>query len=132
MTKGTVVVLGGTGRNFAAGMSGGIAYVYDPDGDFAKRCNTSMVALEPVLPSQQQQERVDEAIWHLGETDEFILRDLIEKHFRYTGSFRAKEILHNWPAMRAKFVKVFPHEYRRALKQLAEAQQKAEPQKLAA
>jgi len=132
MTKGTVVVLGGTGRNFAAGMSGGVAYVYDPDGDFAQRCNTAMVALEPVLPSQEQRERIDEAIWHLGETDEFILRDLIEKHFRYTGSFRAKEILHNWPVMRSKFVKVFPHEYRRALKQLAEAQRKAEPQKLAA
>ncbi len=132
MTKGTVVVLGGTGRNFAAGMSGGIAYVYDPDGDFAQRCNTSMVALETVLPTQQQQERIDEAIWHLGETDEFILRSHIEKHFRYTGSFRAKDILHNWPAMRAKFVKVFPHEYRRALKQLAEAQQTAQPQKLAA
>jgi glutamate synthase (NADPH/NADH) large chain len=132
MTKGTVVVLGGTGRNFAAGMSGGIAYVYDPDGDFVQRCNTSMVALETVLPSQQQQERIEEAIWHLGETDEFILRELIEKHFRYTGSFRAKDILHNWPAMRAKFVKVFPHEYKRALKQLAEAQLKAEPQKLAA
>jgi len=132
MTKGTVVVLGATGRNFAAGMSGGIAYVYDPDGDFASRCNTSMVALEPVLPTQQQQEKVDEAIWHLGETDEFVLRDLIEKHFRYTGSFRAREILHDWPNKRGKFVKVFPHEYRRALKELHEAQRRAEPNKLAA
>jgi len=132
MTKGTVVVLGATGRNFAAGMSGGIAYVYDPDGDFASRCNTSMVALEPVLPTQQQQEKVDEAIWHLGETDEFVLRDLIEKHFRYTGSFRAREILHDWPNKRGKFVKVFPNEYRRALKELHEAQRRAEPNKLAA
>jgi len=132
MTKGTVVVLGGTGRNFAAGMSGGIAYVYDPDGDFAQRCNTSMVALEQVAPTQEQQEKVDEAIWHLGETDEFVLRGLIEKHFRYTGSFRAREILHDWPNKRARFVKVFPHEYRRALKELHQAQQKAEPKKLAA
>ncbi len=132
MTKGTVVVLGATGRNFAAGMSGGIAYVYDPEGDFAQRCNTSMVALEPVLRTQEQQERVDESIWHLGETDEFVLRDLIEKHFRYTGSFRAREILHDWPNKRARFVKVFPHEYRRALKELHEAQKTAEPQKLAA
>jgi len=132
MTKGTVVVLGGTGRNFAAGMSGGIAYVYDPDGDFEQRCNTAMVALEPVLPTQQQREKVDEAIWHLGETDEFVLRSLIEQHFRYTGSFRAREILHDWPNKRGKFVKVFPHEYRRALKELYEAQRKAEPSKLAA
>jgi glutamate synthase (NADPH/NADH) large chain len=131
MTKGTVVVLGTTGRNFAAGMSGGIAYVYDPDGDFNRRCNTAMVALEPVLTTQEQQEKIEESIWHLGETDEFLLRDLIEKHFRYTGSFRAKEILHDWANKRAKFVKVFPHEYRRALKQLFEAQP-AEPRKLAA
>jgi len=53
-------------------MSGGIAYVYDPDGDFASRCNTSMVALEPVLTSQQQQEKVDEAIWHLARPNEFV------------------------------------------------------------
>jgi glutamate synthase (NADPH/NADH) large chain len=135
MTKGTVVVLGCTGRNFAAGMSGGIAYVYDPDGDFEKRCNLSMVALEPVATTQEQREKVDEAIWHLGPnltpmSDEFILRDLIEKHFRYTGSFRAREILHDWPNKRRQFVKVFPNEYRRALKELHEAQ--TEPRKLAA
>jgi glutamate synthase (NADPH/NADH) large chain len=132
MTKGTVVVLGATGRNFAAGMSGGIAYVFDEFGDFAKKCNTAMVALEPVLPSAEQQERIDEAIWHLGETDEFLLRDLVERHFRYTGSLRARMILDNWAGMRARFVKVFPHEYKRALKQLAEAQNKLQPQKLAA
>ncbi len=132
MTKGTVVVLGGTGRNFAAGMSGGIAYVYDPDGEFERRCNTSMVALEQVATTQEQQEKVDEAIWHLGETDEFVLRGLIEKHFRHTGSFRAREILHDWPNKRTRFVKVFPHEYRRALKELGQAQQQAEPSKLAA
>jgi glutamate synthase (NADPH/NADH) large chain len=132
MTKGTVVVLGQTGRNFAAGMSGGIAYVYDPDGDFEKRCNLSMVALEPVATSQEQREKVDEAVWHLGETDEFVLRDLIERHFRYTGSFRAREILHDWPNKRRLFVKVFPNEYRRALKELHAAQNKAAPEKIAA
>jgi glutamate synthase domain-containing protein 2/glutamate synthase domain-containing protein 1/glutamate synthase domain-containing protein 3 len=130
MTKGTAVVLGHTGRNFAAGMSGGIAYVFDEHGDFARRCNTAMVALEPVLPSQEQQEKVDEAIWHLGETDELLLRGLVEKHFRHTGSLRARMILDNWAAMRGRFVKVFPNEYRRALKQLAEA--RAVPQKMAA
>ncbi|MCE2969664.1 MAG: glutamate synthase subunit alpha, partial [Burkholderiales bacterium] len=132
MTKGTVVVLGQTGRNFAAGMSGGIAYVFDEHGDFARKCNTAMVALEPLLPAQEQQEKVDEAIWHLGETDELIVRNLVEQHFRHTGSLRARMILDHWPAMRGKFVKVFPHEYKRALKQLHEAQSKAEPQKLAA
>jgi glutamate synthase (NADPH/NADH) large chain len=132
MTKGTAVVLGATGRNFAAGMSGGIAYVFDEHGDFAAHCNTAMVALEPVLPSQTQQEKVDEAIWHLGETDEHLLRELVEKHFRYTGSLRARMLLDNWSGMRGRFIKVFPHEYRRALKQLAEARTKAQPQRLAA
>jgi len=125
MTKGTVVVLGATGRNFGAGMSGGIAYVYDEHGDFARRCNTSMVALEPVLTAAEQQERIERAIWHLGQADETFLRDLVEKHFRYTGSFRAREILSNWATMRGRFVKVFPHEYKRALKQLHEAAQQA-------
>jgi glutamate synthase (NADPH/NADH) large chain len=137
MTKGTVVVLGATGRNFAAGMSGGIAYVFDEHGDFAKSCNTAMVALEPLLPAPEQQDKVDEAIWHLGPaslptSDEQIVRDLVEKHFSHTGSLRARMILDHWPALRGKFVKVFPHEYKRALKQLHEAQRKAEPQKLAA
>ncbi len=135
MTRGTVVVLGSTGRNFAGGMSGGIAYVYDERGEFAARCNTSMVALEPVLSSQEQKARLDPTIWHsVGDgptTDELILRELIEKQFRYTGSFRAKEILQDWDRMRARFVKVFPHEYRRALKQMADART-AGAEKLAA
>ncbi len=133
MTRGTVVVLGGTGRNFAGGMSGGIAYVFDEHGDFAVRCNPAMVALEPVLTHKEQQERVESALWHgLGEgaggtaagkadSDEHLLRELLERHFRYTGSFRAKEILADWDRQRARFIKVFPHEYRRALKQLAQA-----------
>ncbi len=132
MTKGTVVVLGATGRNFAAGMSGGIAYVFDEHGDFAAKCNAAMCDLESVLPSAQQEETVDETIWHLGETDEFLLRGLIESHFRYTGSLRARMLLDNWPGMRTRFVKVFPHEYRRALKELAAKHQPASPERLAA
>ena len=127
MTKGTVVVLGETGRNFAAGMSGGVAYVYDEFGDFAQKCNQSMCELEPVLPTLQQQQSVDEAIWHLGETDEFLLHGLIESHFRTTGSLRARMLLDRWPAMRARFVKVFPQEYRRALKQMSAVSEAAAP-----
>jgi glutamate synthase domain-containing protein 3 len=91
-----------------------------------------MVALEPVLTVQEQGEKVEAAVWHLGEADEALLRDLIEKHFRYTGSFRAKEILHDWSNKRSMFVKVFPHEYRRALKQLHDARPATEREKLAA
>jgi glutamate synthase (NADPH) large chain len=112
-------------------MSGGIAYVFDEFGDFAGKCNQSMCELEPVMPAAEQQQRVDEALWHLGETDEFILRGLIESHFRYTGSLRARMLLDNWANMRGRFIKIFPHEYRRALLQMA-IERKAEPQKLAA
>ena len=132
MTKGTVVVLGATGRNFAAGMSGGIAYVFDEFGDFASRCNQSMCELEAVLPTADQQQSVDEAIWHLGETDEFLLRGLIESHFHATGSLRARMLLDQWPAMRMRFVKVFPQEYRRALKQMPAVAAPAATQKLTA
>jgi glutamate synthase domain-containing protein 3 len=113
-------VLGLTGRNFAAGMSGGIAYVLDVDGLFAKRCNPAMVDLEPVLPEGEQEARVSRDLWHTGRTDEVVLKTLIEQHARHTGSARAKEILANWPQYRAKFVKVFPKEYRRALGELAQ------------
>jgi glutamate synthase (NADPH/NADH) large chain len=121
MTGGTVVVLGDTGRNFAAGMSGGVAYVYDPRGAFERKCNLAMVALEPVLSGVEQEVRVPPHHWHAVSrgapraTDEAILRQLIEAHFRHTGSFRAKDILHAWQSARARFVKVMPHEYRRAL-----------------
>jgi glutamate synthase domain-containing protein 3 len=99
MTKGLVVVLGKCGRNFAAGMSGGIAYVLDERGDFAdKRCNTAAVDLEPV------------------DGDAGLLRSLIERHFEFTGSPRAKWILENWSTMLPKFTKVFPHEYKRVLR----------------
>ncbi|MRD73378.1 glutamate synthase subunit alpha [Rhodocyclus tenuis] len=122
MTGGTVVVLGQTGRNFAAGMSGGVAYVYDPDADFARRCNTSMVALEAVLPAAEQ--AVD-APRHLGRADEDLLRDLVERHFAATGSPRAQEILADWETARRSFVKVMPNEYRRALTEAAAQQKEA-------
>ena len=116
MTGGTVVVLGVTGQNFAAGMSGGVAYVYDVDGLFAKRCNMSMVALEKV----ETVEASVGAIKHMGEADETILKTLIENHANYTGSVRAKAILVDWANERRKFVKVMPNEYKRALIELAE------------
>ena len=115
MTGGTVAVLGKTGRNFAAGMSGGIAYVYDEDGQFAKRCNTAMVSMEKVLSKAEQEAAMDKAIWHRGLADEVQLKKLLEDHNRWTGSKRARELLDNWDAARAKFVKVFPLEYKRAL-----------------
>jgi glutamate synthase (NADPH/NADH) large chain len=124
MTGGTVVVLGETGRNFGAGMSGGLAYVYDPDGTFAAQCNMAMVTLEPVLSQGEQEATIDKAIWHSmargGEVqaDEAILKGLIERHFKYTGSTRARNLLDNWVASRSKFVKVFPTEYKRALGEL--------------
>ncbi len=107
MTGGTVVVLGKTGRNFAAGMSGGFAYVFDEDGKFATRCNTAMVALES-MPAE----------------DDAKLKRLIEEHHRWTGSRRAREILDDWSASRERFVKVFPHEYRRALSEMAQKKSK--------
>jgi glutamate synthase (NADPH/NADH) large chain/glutamate synthase (ferredoxin) len=115
MTGGTVAVLGKTGRNFAAGMSGGIAYVYDEDGEFSKRCNTAMVSLEKVLTAAEQEASIDKGIWHHGETDEVQLRKLLADHNRWTGSKRARELLDNWEVSRSKFVKVFPLEYKRAL-----------------
>ena len=119
MTGGTVVVLGKTGRNFAAGMSGGIAYVYDEDGQFARRCNPSMVVLGPVASSAEQELSLDRALWHKASTDEALLRGLIEGHYKWTGSLRARHILDHWVESRARFVKVFPIEYRRALAELA-------------
>jgi glutamate synthase (NADPH/NADH) large chain len=119
MTGGTVVVLGITGRNFAAGMSGGIAYVLDADGEFAKRCNTSMVTLEPLLAESEQEARLARELWHQGAADEVLLKGLIESHARHTGSAQAERILESWSEFRPKFVKVFPNEYRRALGELA-------------
>src|SRR3954462_9175039 len=124
MTGGTVVVLGSTGRNFAAGMSGGIAYVLDLDRQFHKRCNTAMVDLEPLLPESEQQAKLARELWHDKRSDEAVLKSLIENHARYTGSRRAADILANWGSHRAKFMKVFPKEYRRALGELAAAHKK--------
>ena len=100
MTKGTVVVLGKTGRNFAAGMNGGIAYVLDETGEFQSvLCNRTSVDIDSI-----------------GDEDAELLRRLIERHADLTGSPRARWILDNWPQMLPKFVKVFPHEFKRALK----------------
>ena len=119
MTGGTVAVLGKTGRNFAAGMSGGLAYVYDEDGEFATRCNTTMVSMEKVLSSTEQQAASDPASWHFGQTDEAQLKKLLEDHNRWTGSKRARALLDNWVESRGKFVKIFPNEYKRALGEMA-------------
>ncbi|MBI5719908.1 MAG: glutamate synthase subunit alpha [Burkholderiales bacterium] len=127
MTGGTAVVLGKTGRNFAAGMSGGVAYVYDEDGHFASRCNTSMVGLEKVLAREEQMGRnTFLAGLHREMPDEALLKKLVEEHHRWTGSLRAREILDNWAASRARFVKVLPHEYKRVLLQRAEKAAAAE------
>jgi glutamate synthase domain-containing protein 2/glutamate synthase domain-containing protein 1/glutamate synthase domain-containing protein 3 len=103
MTGGRVVILGSTGVNFAAGMSGGIAYVYDETGMFDANCNLEMVDLEMVLTR----------------TDERELKGLIERHVSLTGSLKGKSILGDWPAARQRFVKVLPMEYRRVLGQMS-------------
>jgi glutamate synthase (NADPH) large chain len=125
MTGGTVVVLGATGRNFAAGMSGGIAYVYDPRGAFAKHCNMSMVSLEPLLSELEQTGVEQEAIAqgkgrkrHRDASDESIVKSLVERHLRYTGSTVALAIMDDWATHRKHFVKVFPIEYKRALTEM--------------
>ncbi|WP_062227687.1 glutamate synthase large subunit [Aureimonas frigidaquae] len=130
MTGGVVVILGQTGRNFAAGMSGGVAYVYDEVGDFAERCNMAMVDLEPVPEEDdlleklhhhggdlQHKGRVNVSSDMTGHDDERLYQ-LISNHFHYTGSTRAKEMLDNWESYRPRFVKVMPVEYRRALQEM--------------
>jgi glutamate synthase domain-containing protein 3 len=114
-------------------MSGGIAYVYDEDGRFAERCNMSMVALEKVLPEAEQAgaevelaARGNGRVLHVGQTDEALLRSLIERHLRFTGSTRALSLLDHWETARSRFVKVFPHEYRRALGEQYAAKVRAE------
>ena len=107
MTGGRVVILGRTGRNFAAGMSGGIAYVLDRNGDFATRCNKDMVDLE-----------------ELGDDDSTIVRKLITRHVDHTTSPLGQHVLDGWTELRASFVKVMPRDYKRVL--LAEARARAE------
>ncbi|HLH95518.1 MAG TPA: glutamate synthase large subunit [Xanthobacteraceae bacterium] len=140
MTGGIVVVLGRTGRNFAAGMSGGIAYVLDEDGTFSSRCNLAMVELEP-LP---QEEEINEREYHhvndlethgrieiladMTQHDAQRLHLLIARHARFSGSARAAEILADWSKYRTMFRKVMPVEYRRALKELKAAEAAEAPQ----
>ena len=98
MTGGRVVILGNTGRNFAAGMSGGIAYVYDVRGQFPALCNKEMVDLDPV-----------------GAGDIAELKDMIQRHYAYTGSTVAKFVLDDFENQLQHFVKVFPRDYKKAL-----------------
>jgi glutamate synthase domain-containing protein 3 len=106
MTGGRVLVLGRTGRNFAAGMSGGVAYVLDEDGDFAQRCNREMVLLEGI-----------------DDEDEHFLRELLERHMATTGSAVAARLLAHWSDTVARLVRVMPTEYKKALEaQRAELQ----------
>ncbi|MBF0166615.1 MAG: glutamate synthase large subunit [Alphaproteobacteria bacterium] len=127
MTGGVVVVLGRTGRNFAAGMSGGIAYVLDEEGDFDQRCNLAMVDLEPVKAESDALESLDhqgndleahgrvDIMSDMSRHDSQRLHQIIENHHRYTGSKRAHDILLNWVHYLPKFKKVMPVDYRRAL-----------------
>ena len=116
MTGGTVVVLGRTGANFAAGMSGGIAYVFDEDGGFSQRCNSEMVDLLKVAPEEQQNKSEP---FHLNLPDETILKLLIQKHLKNTGSYKAEKILGDWENSLKRFFKVYPKEYKRALAEMA-------------
>jgi glutamate synthase (ferredoxin) len=99
MTGGRVVVLGATGRNFAAGMSGGLAYVFDTDGEFSRRCNTEMVELSAI----DDEEEIE------------ALKDLVFRHVEATRSVRGTEVLISWNEWLPKFVRVIPNEYRRVL-----------------
>jgi glutamate synthase (ferredoxin) len=105
MTGGKVVVLGLTGRNFAAGMSGGVAYILDEAGDFATRCNQQMVGLETLVDPEEIND----------------LYQLIQSHADYTGSQKATQVLGNWAEMVPKFVKVMPKDYKRVLESLKQA-----------
>ncbi|MBC7582312.1 MAG: glutamate synthase subunit alpha, partial [Tardiphaga sp.] len=133
MTGGIVVVLGKTGRNFAAGMSGGVAYVLDEDGGFDKHCNMSMVELEPVVDAEMLKSGAFHQTGDLdasGQVDVFAnllgedierLHVLISRHAKYAGSAKAAMILADWKTWLPKFRKVMPMEYRRALKELQAA-----------
>ena len=129
MTGGVVAVLGQTGRNFAAGMSGGIAYVYDADGLFRQRCNLAMVDVEPIDPSadadveegRPQQRAVSVHDYGMGDMlrhDAARLRILLERQHLHTGSAQAAALLEDWDTTLSRFVKVMPRDYRRALQQL--------------
>jgi glutamate synthase (NADPH/NADH) large chain len=125
MTGGVVVVLGHTGRNFAAGMSGGVAYVLDEDASFERRCNLAMVKLEKIapadgddhadLPRQRSVSVSDAGMGDLLRFDAERLRILVERHLLHTGSAKARALLDNWDAALSKFVKVMPSDYAKAL-----------------
>jgi len=139
MTGGVMVCLGSTGRNFAAGMSGGIAYVLDEEGGFSQRCNMAMVDLEPIPAEDDALEALDhqggdletmgrvDVSHDMTRFDAIRLRQLIENHQHYTGSTLAKRILDDWDQYLAKFVKVMPVDYRRALSEM-QAQNRQPPQ----
>ena len=127
--RSVVAVLGKTGRNFAAGMSGGVAYVYDVDGNFAQLANLAMVDLLPISAERDedegtgrpQQRGVDVHDYGMGDMlrhDAERLRVLIERHLLHTGSKRARAILDNWAEELPRFVKVMPRDYARALRQM--------------
>jgi glutamate synthase domain-containing protein 2/glutamate synthase domain-containing protein 1/glutamate synthase domain-containing protein 3 len=134
MTGGIVVVLGMTGRNFAAGMSGGVAYVLDDDNSFERRCNLAMVDLEPVLAEEEISQKIyghaNDLEWHgrvditadMTRYDAERLRILIGRHARFTGSTRAAEIWSDWSKYLPMFRKVMPVEYRRALAEMKKEQ----------
>jgi glutamate synthase (ferredoxin) len=105
MTGGKVVVLGKTGRNFAAGMSGGVAYILDETGDFATRCNQAMVALETLEDPEEIKD----------------LQELIQNHVNYTNSAKGKAVLADWEVNISKFVKVMPRDYKRVLQAIKNA-----------
>lgn len=122
MTGGTMVVLGPTGMNFAAGMSGGLAYVFDPDGQFEDRCNPEMVSLEKIDASEPAPADPGEVMLKgLPQLKNHVhrLRTLVERHAHYTGSSVAQNILDNFDAMVGKFVLVMPNDFRRALNEMA-------------
>jgi len=137
MTGGVVLVLGQTGRNFSAGMSGGIAYVYDPAGTFKQLCNPAGVDLEPIAaaelgladaPGRPKQRSVNVEDNGMGDPLRFDaerLRILIERHLLFTGSGRARALLDNWDAELPKFVKIVPRDYRKALLDLKAEQDAA-------
>ncbi len=125
MTGGCIVVLGKTGRNFAAGMSGGIAYVLDDDGSFESRCNMAMVDLEPVTGNADA--ALDGLKGDMRKDDAARLKRLLENHARYTNSKRAQDILADWDSYLPKFLKVMPTEFRRALNELADAETADQP-----
>ncbi len=130
MTGGCVVVIGETGRNFAAGMSGGVAYVFDGDGMFERRCNLAMVELQAIADEDEQLDEIYhqrgdlqshgrvEVMHDMTRHDAERLRTMIDKHRRYTGSRRATQMIENWEEFLPKFVKVMPVDYRRALEQM--------------